>query len=223
MANLRDYVERELTQGVVAITPIGGGDVAESFRVSLADGRTVFAKTHRHPPPGFFTTEAAGLAWLRDAGAVAVPEVLAVSDDPPALVLEWVEVGRAAASTEAALGRSLARLHATGAPSFGREDRRSTGSRGLPNEPHATWAEAYAVNRLLPLAKLARDGDALPGEAIRDLESVASRLPKLGGPVSLRRVCTATCGRAIASSTPGAAAGSSIRRPTAAIASSTWR
>ena len=37
-----------------------------------------------------------------------------------------------------------AALHRAGAPSFGREDRRTTGSRGLPNEPCATWAEFYA-------------------------------------------------------------------------------
>ena len=32
---------------------LGGGDVAESYRVDLDDGRTVFAKTHRNPPAGF--------------------------------------------------------------------------------------------------------------------------------------------------------------------------
>lgn len=156
--------------------------------MTLSDGRTVFAKTHRHPPPGFFTTEAWGLRWLRDSRAVEVPEVLAVSDgdptdaSPPALVLEWIDEGRATASTEAELGRALAGLHRAGAPSFGREDRRTTGSRGLPNDPCATWAEFYATCRLLPLARLARDGSALPATAVARLESVASRLAELGGP-----------------------------------------
>lgn len=167
---------------VVALTPVHGGDVAEAFRVGLADGRTVFAKTHRQPPPEFFVTEATGLTWLREAGAVAVPEVLAVLDDPPALVLEWIDEGRPGSTTEADLGRALAALHRAGAPSFGREDRRTTGSRGLPNEPVATWAAAYAENRLRPLARLARDGRALPPDACLDLELVADRLAELGGP-----------------------------------------
>lgn len=167
---------------VVGLAPVHGGDVAEAFRVVLADGRTVFAKTHRRPPPGFFVTEATGLTWLREAGAVAVPEVLAVLDDPPALVLEWIEEGRPGPGTEAALGRALAALHRAGAPCFGREDRRTTGSRGLPNEPFPTWAEAYAENRLRPLARLARDGRSLPPDACLDLELVADRLPELGGP-----------------------------------------
>ena len=73
----------------------------------------------------------------------------------------WIAPGKAHAQTEQRLGRALAALHAAGAPAFGRRDRRSTGSRGLPNEPCDTWAEFYATNRLLPLAKLAADGEAL--------------------------------------------------------------
>lgn len=180
--DLRDYIARTLDREVVALAPVGGGDVADAFRAELADGRTVFAKTHPKALPGFFVTEAAGLAWLREAGAVPVPEVLGVSDDPPALILEWIEPGRPGRRTEQELGRALAALHAAGAPCFGREDRRSTGSRGLPNEPLPTWAESYASNRLLPLARLARDARALPRAAIRDLESVARRLDELGGP-----------------------------------------
>jgi len=178
---LRVAVSRALDAEVSSVADVHGGDVAESFRMALADGHIVFAKTHRHPPPDFFVTEAVGLTWLREAGAIAVPEVLAVLDDPPALVLEWIDEGRPGATTEADLGRALAALHRAGAPAFGRDDRRTTGSRGLPNECYDTWVEAYAANRLRPLARLARDGGALPDSACRDLEVVADRLPELGG------------------------------------------
>ena len=165
---------------------LGGGDVAESYRCELADGQTVFAKTHRAPPPGFFTTEAAGLTWLREPGVIPVPEVLAVSDGdgrrPPMLVLEWIEEGRVGPRTEADLGGGLARLHRTGAPCFGREDRRTTGSRALPNDPCDTWVEFFAERRLRPLARLARDGDALPDRTLADLDRVIARLAELGGP-----------------------------------------
>ena len=179
---LRAAVGRALDEEVADLAPLHGGDVAESFRFWLASGRTVFAKTHRDPPPGFFVTEASGLTWLREVDAVAVPEVLAVLDEPPALVLEWVDEGRPGPSTEEDLGRALAALHRAGAPTFGREDRRTTGSRGLPNECYETWVEAYAANRLRPLARLARDAGALPESACRHLEAVADRLADLGGP-----------------------------------------
>ena len=65
-----------------------------------------------------------------------VPEVLAVSDgdggDPPFLVLGWIDQGHRAADTDVALGRALAALHQATPATFGREDRRSTGSRGPP-------------------------------------------------------------------------------------------
>jgi fructosamine-3-kinase len=183
MDQLQAAVEESLGTAVASSTVVRGGDVAQAFRYELDDGRVVFAKTHPDPPPGFFTTEAAGLRWLREPGAVLVPEVLAVSDDPAFLVLEWIDVGHGDAETEVELGRALARLHQASPATFGREDRRTTGSRGLPNEPCATWAEFYATQRLAPLARLARDAAALPSVAIAGLERLAQpdRLATLGG------------------------------------------
>jgi fructosamine-3-kinase len=186
---LHRALEAALGAELVAASPVHGGDVATAYRIDLDDGRRAFAKTHANPPPGFFTTEAGGLTWLREPGAVLVPEVLAVADDPPHLVLEWVDRGAPRRGTEADLGRALADLHRAGAPAFGREDRRTTGSRALPTEPFATWAESYGENRLRPLARLARDGGALPDRAGAALESIADRLdqifPTTEGPARL--------------------------------------
>jgi fructosamine-3-kinase len=178
---LQNAIERALRASVRRSQRVHGGDVARSYAVELDDGRRVFAKTHPAAPPHFFTTEAAGLSWLREAAAVAVPEVLAVSDEQPNhLVLEWITEGRPRRETERELGDGLARLHRAGAPFFGRADRRTTGSRGLPNEPCETWPEFYATNRLLPLARLARDSDALPAATIDALEQLAPRLAEFG-------------------------------------------
>lgn len=180
---LRREIERSLGTTIVRATPVRGGDVAVAYALDLDDGRRVFAKTHATAPPGFFTTEATGLAWLRAANAIPVPEVLAVADEPPNhLVLEWIDEGRPGPATEQAFGVGLAQLHRAGAPIFGREDRRTTGSRGLPNEPYATWAEFYANDRLLPLAKLARESHALPAPTIAALEHLAGRLDRVDVP-----------------------------------------
>jgi len=181
-------LEQGLGTAVRRRTSVRGGDVAQSSRVELADGRTVFAKTHGTAPPGFFTTEAAGLRWLREPGGVAGPAVLLSSDGDPAagvpnhLVLEWIDEGAPHRTTEADLGAALAALHAAGAPAFGREDRRTTGSRGLPNEPCPTWIEFYATQRLEPLARLAMRDGALAPDVVADLERVAGRLAQVGGP-----------------------------------------
>lgn len=159
---------------------VHGGDVAAAAQLQLADGRVVFAKTRDGAEPDTFLTEADGLRWLADAGAVRVPRVLAALSEPPALVLEWVEVGHRAPD-EARFGRDLATLHLAGAPCFGRQDRHVTGSRSLPNEPFDTWTQSHAHNRLLPLADLAEREGALPDAAVVGLRSVASRLEQLGG------------------------------------------
>ena len=186
MALVRAALEQHLDIGVRAMARLGGGDVAESYRVELDDGRTIFAKTHRSPPTGFFTTEATGLRWLREPGVLPVPEVLAVSDgderDGTAfLALEWIDEG-GRATDDAAFGRALARLHQAGLPSFGREDRRTTGSRALPNDPCDTWVEFYATRRLAVLRRLAAESTSLSHRALSMLDDVIDRLGELGGP-----------------------------------------
>ncbi len=168
------------TVGAVAtVRRVSGGDFADAYAVELVDGGRVFAKTHRRPPPEFFSTEAAGLTWLREAEALSVPQVLAVFDDASAgLILEWVDEG--GRSDEADFGRRLATLHAAGAPAFGRSDGRTTGSLALPNDPCPTWTDFYATRRLLPLARMASDRGALPPASIESIETVADQLDRYG-------------------------------------------
>jgi fructosamine-3-kinase len=184
---LLDAVADDLGAEVLSAARLGGGDVAEAYRMELADERVVFAKTHRDPPAGFFTTEARGLRWLREPDVVPVPEVLAVSDgddrSPPRLVLSWIdEGGRSTPDSEHDFGRQLARLHRVGSTCFGRDDRRTTGSLALPNDPCASWVDFYRDRRLTPLSRIARDRGALPTETLAALERTIDRLGSIGGP-----------------------------------------
>ena len=168
--------ELALGQPLTRLSTLSGGDFAEAFRGELEDGQSVFIKTHRHPPAFFFSTEATGLQWLRHAGGVNVPKVLAVSDSPPFLVLEWIEPGSAIAETEPELGRLLASLHYRNQSAYGRPDGRTTGSLGVPNEQHTCWADFYANCRLLPLAAIARERNAVSARTIEAIEQLANRL-----------------------------------------------
>ena len=149
--DLPDHVAQALGVGVVGVSRVHGGDVAASFAIELADGRRVFAKTHPNAPPGFFTTEAAGLRWLREPGVVPVPEVLAVSDDPPFLVLEWIEEGRPTAETDSGL-----RSRARSAPRGRRGDVRPRG----PSLDGQSGPAERAVPRLGHVLRDPADGPA---------------------------------------------------------------
>ena len=153
---LRAALEAMLGARLRDAAVVHGGDVAVAYRVDLVDGRRVFAKTHPAPPPGFFTTEAArpdvaarGASRRRARGRSPSPTTRRRSS-----CSTWIDEGRARARRPSRTSAPrLAALHRAGAPCFGREDRRTTGSRGLPNEPAATWAEFYGQCRLLPLAR----------------------------------------------------------------------
>ncbi len=167
---------------VISVRPVSGGDVNTAYRIELAN-RVVFVKTHPEPPDDVFTIEAESLAWLRAADAVPVPATLAYADSVPAfLALEWIERGELLPGSDAEFGRALAYLHRAGAPSFGREDKRPTGSRRLPNQPCDTWTEFYVTQRLEPLIDLATEVDALPPSTLRDVERVVDRIEILAGP-----------------------------------------
>lgn len=167
-------LEKVLGVNVVTTTRLGGGDFATAYKAKLAGGDRLFVKTHANPPAHFFSTEAAGLQWLHETGTVRIPQVLAYSDDPPFLALQWIEPGHG--DDDALLGSSLAELHRKPVAAFGRSDSRTTGSLALPNDPCDTWAEFYAERRLLPLASKARAKRALANSDCDALEAIADQL-----------------------------------------------
>jgi fructosamine-3-kinase len=169
--------EQLLGSAVVATAPVAGGDIATSTRLRLSDGTTALMKTLAHAPDGFFETEAAGLAWLAESGGVPTPEVLAADRD--CLILRWIEPGRNSPDAAAALGRALAATHAAGAASYGGERDGFIGRLPLPNRPADTWAEFYAVRRVLPYLRLARDRGAVTDDEAATVEAVVPRLAEL--------------------------------------------
>lgn len=68
-------------------------------------------------PAGFFASEAAGLRWLAEPGAVPAVAVIAVETDQ--LTLERLTSIAPTPEVAREFGARLARLHSAGAPSFG--------------------------------------------------------------------------------------------------------
>jgi fructosamine-3-kinase len=169
--------EELLGSAVAATAPVAGGDVATATKLRLSSGRSAFMKTLTSAPVGFFEAEAAGLRWLREAGGVRVPEVLAVEQD--CLILEWVEPGKLTTEAASDFGRALAKTHGAGAPAYGAERDGFIGLLPLPNKTAPTWAEFYATKRVLPYLKLARDRGAVTAEGADAVERIVGRFPDL--------------------------------------------
>ena len=182
----RAAVGRALGSEVVACQRQGGGDINEAFRLTLSDGRRVFAKTNARAAAGFFASEARGLAWLAEPGALRVPAVLGVGageeEATPFLLLEWIEPAAPARDFDERLGASLAALHRTGASAFGLDHDNFIALLPQDNRPAPSWATFYRERRLLPLFERARR-DRLSDVALEPMaERLLARLDQLVGP-----------------------------------------
>ncbi|HEX5064133.1 MAG TPA: fructosamine kinase family protein [Kofleriaceae bacterium] len=166
----RQALAQALGSDVSYSSTVAGGDINDAAKVRLADGRTVFVKSHESPPAGMFAAEAAGLDWLA-GGPLRVPRVIAVADDW--LALEWLDLdGKPDAAT---FGRGLARLHGRGAPSFGLAIANFLATLPQDNTVERDWPTFYVERRLRPLFKRAKLG------LDRELDQLRER-PHVFGP-----------------------------------------
>lgn len=118
----------------------------------------MFTKSDPSAPDGFFEAEAAGLAWLAEAGGVPCVKVARVASG----VIELEELRGVRPSREAArrFGELLARTHAAGAPAFGAapsgwRGRCYIGRREMSVVEHAAWSDFYPQERVRPYAEQA--------------------------------------------------------------------
>jgi fructosamine-3-kinase len=187
---LADAVAAALGTPVLGAQALSGGDINQAQAVTLGDGRVVFVKSNPRAPRGMFASEARGLAWLAEARALRIPEVLAVSDPtddqddggPAFLVLELIEAATRARDFDERLGRSLAALHRKGAPGFGLDHDNFIGRLPQSNAARPDWPSFYRDCRLEPQLRLAVDGHRAPASMRAGFDRLFRRLAELVGP-----------------------------------------
>ena len=160
-----------------SITPVGGGDINEAARVETQDAR-YFVKWSFRPRPRLFEVEARGLNLLAGAGALHIPRVIAVIDQPAALVLEWIDLGANKMAAAEALGRGLARQHQSTAPTYGLDHDNYLGSTPQTNTPGETWLEFFRDQRLGAQMALAQARGHLTSDRARRLDRVLTHLDR---------------------------------------------
>ncbi|MGH3655104.1 MAG: fructosamine kinase family protein [Micromonosporaceae bacterium] len=184
LAYLRTHPEQLstfLTHQRIRTTPVSGGSICQAERLTLDDGADLFAKSIADPPDGFFAAEAAGLRWLHDGCPDLVPEVIAEAGDM--LVLPWLPATGPTPESAHRLGRDLARLHASGANTYGAPWRGYIGTLPLDNTPsEGPWWRWFAQRRLLPYLRLSVDNGALDSDAAAAVQRVVDRIDVLAGP-----------------------------------------
>ena len=154
-------------------------------QLHLAQGRPVIAKVRRGAAPGFFDAEARGLASLRGAHALRVPEVLAVAAH--GILLEDLGSGRPRREDWERAGAGLARLHRTVAKSFGFDSDGWCGDSPQDNTRSPDGHAFFAERRLRAQAARARANHLLDDSDSRRIDRLCERLSDLipGAPAVL--------------------------------------
>jgi fructosamine-3-kinase len=160
-----------------SIKPVGGGDINWATRIET-DVAAYFVKWNQHPRPKMFEVEARGLKLLADAQAVRVPQIVTVIDQPPALVLEWIEVGNHKSAVAEELGRLLAQQHRAIGKTFGLDHDNYIGANPQLNQPTDSWIDFFRNQRLGVQVKLAHERGHLNPDRARRLDQVMEHLDK---------------------------------------------
>lgn len=172
-----------LTHQRIRETPVEGGSICRTSRLTLDDGDSLFAKSwpgDGAPPPGFFHAEACGLHSLAATGTVAVPQVLV--ETPQLLGLAWIEPGEPTPAAARRLGGDLAELHRTRQPYFGADWPGYHGSAPMDNTPsHGPWHHWYGERRLAAYLRMSVDRGALEPADVAGVERVIAGLDAIGG------------------------------------------
>lgn len=184
--SLQEALRFALGARIKAARRLAGGDINDAFELTLSSGTRVFLKTNERAPVAMFPAEAQGLDWLRAAGALRVPEVLAVSSgregEPTFLVLELLDSASPAPDFDQRLGRGLAALHRSGSERFGLERDNFIGTLPQRNRAHGSWADFYWQERLEPQLTRAVAAGQADSNLVRGFERLSLKLPQLLGP-----------------------------------------
>jgi len=164
--------------------PVAGGDINEAFYVRTDRGE-FFVKINREVEASFFEFEAVGLAKIKEAEAIDVPEVYGVAIDPetntPTLWLEWIE-GENHHQTDRWLGERLAALHQTREEGFGWNGTSFIGKLEQQNELTQDWLTYYRDFRIANQLNLGRERGTITGirekQLVRLMEKMEQFIPR---------------------------------------------
>jgi fructosamine-3-kinase len=182
---LAPWLAVQLDRHLVARTPVGGGCIHRAWRLTLADGGHLFAKSGPRAALPLLEAEADGLRALAaaaDPQRLLVPAPLALGEveGQAVLVLPWLVLGSAGGEAGQgdrwrALGAALAALHRRslagplvagdrGASAFGWVRDNHIGATPQANGWLEDWGRFFVERRLAPqIDRLTRREGALPG------------------------------------------------------------
>jgi protein-ribulosamine 3-kinase len=176
----KNILEEKLSQRVLEIIPISGGDINEVYSVKTSKNNLVLKKNNSSDFPQMFEKEKKGLESISKAGAVT-PEVVQTFENSgyQFLLLEFIEEGDLDQKFWKTFAHDLAKIHQTTSLTFGLEYDNYIGSLIQKNKLKKSWEIFFIENRIKPLVKLAFDRGLLQAKHDKLLENLFSRLNEI--------------------------------------------
>jgi protein-ribulosamine 3-kinase len=133
-----------------AITPVLGGSINRSYVITARSGTRYFLKINVASAREMFEAENEGLAELKAAAAVRVPETIAcgATAGTAFLLMEFLDLGGRADAAGTRLGHQLATQHAKTANAFGWHRNNTIGSTPQRNKWDEDWIGFFGRQRL---------------------------------------------------------------------------
>ena len=163
---------------IAGTSRLSGGEIADVWLITYADGTQVIAKTVTGAAPDLFAVEADGLAALRGTGYLATPQVLAVTER--LLLLEALApLGDSEQSWER-FARDLAAAHrSTAGARFGWPHDGYLGRLRQVNTWTTSGHQFFAEHRLLRYLSEPAAEQVLTAADRRAVERLCARLPEI--------------------------------------------
>ena len=129
-------------------TPVGGGNINETFHVRGTNGESFFLKLNDARHHAMFIAEAAGLDALATTRTLRVPQPIThgSANGQCYLVLEYLELGTRGDARK--LGEQLAQLHRCRGNAFGFTQDNFIGTTTQPSAWNDNWVEFWREQRL---------------------------------------------------------------------------
>ncbi|MEE8392718.1 MAG: fructosamine kinase family protein [Rhodospirillales bacterium] len=157
------------------MSAMGGGCVAEVYRVNMKDGRTLVAKAGG--AGSGLALEGMMLSYLAERSGLPVPEVIHADDD--LLLMSYIETGGGlGAKAQVQAAELLADLHSISDGTFGFERATVIGGLRQPNPLEDSWPAFFRDHRLLFMGREAMKAGRLPGRVMDRIEALAGRIDR---------------------------------------------
>ena len=157
-----EFIANRLSQDVLNISPLQGGDINDTFLIQTPDRQYVLKRNKKKRFPQMFEKEAKGLNKLSLNGLIT-PQVIKIfeHDEDQFLILAHIQSEGPQYHFWKNFGQALSNLHLNSQEYFGLEYSNYIGSLVQLNHKKNSWETFFIENRIQPLVQKAFDRQLL--------------------------------------------------------------